>query len=83
MFCTACGNKINVGERFCGVCGERFPPPRVNLSTILNETKSVPPTFKDFMERKNSEAQNIAKVKAEERKGGLKVQKRREGLQKW
>ena len=63
MFCTACGNKINVGQCFCGVYGEKCPPFRVNLSTILNETKSEPPTFKEFAERKNSEAQNIAKVK--------------------
>ena len=79
MFCTSCGNKINVGQCFCGVCGEKCPPSGVNLSTIMNETKSEPPTFKDFMERKNSEAQNIAKVKADERKERFTSTKKKRG----
>ena len=79
MFCTACGNKLNVGQCFGGVCGEKCLPSRVNLSTILNETKSEPPTFKEFVERKNLEAQNIAKVKANERKGRFTGTKKRRG----
>ena len=50
---------------FGGVCGEKCPPSRVNLSTTFHEKKSELPTFKDFIERKNSESQNIAKIKAD------------------
>ena len=79
MFCTACGNKINAGQCFCGVCGEKCPPSRVNLTALLNENKSEPPTFKEFMERKNSQAQDIAKVKADERKGRFTSSKKKRG----
>ena len=69
MFCTVCGNEINAGQCFCGVCGQKCPPSRVHFSTMINETRSELPTFKDFTDSKNAEAQNITKAKTTERKG--------------
>ena len=46
-FCTACGGKVNVGDKFCPQCGNRI---RTNVGKTSSYAKSEDDTFKETVE---------------------------------
>lgn len=77
MFCTVCGNEISRGQCFCGNCGFKCPPSRGHFPKFQEE-KEVP-TFKDFMEKRNREAEDVSKEKASERRERFVPKKKKKG----
>ena len=43
MFCSACGNNVAAGEKFCRVCGKEVPASAATAPVVKNSALAAPP----------------------------------------